>query len=343
LVIAGPNRETAQLESSKVFAKDFMARHGVPTARYRVASSLEEARSILLSGKFGDEDTSVVIKADGLAGGKGVVVAKSRSEALAAVDDLMHGQLIASEATNRIVLEEALTGPEASLLLFSDGRDYALMPAARDHKRIGEGDTGPNTGGMGAITSAEVLDPLTLQRTISEIVEPTLAGAIADGIPFRGILFIGLMLTSDGPRVLEYNVRFGDPEAQAILARFESDMYDTFNAVAQGSLGSAKIKWLDQSSACVVLATRGYPSQPETGAIISGIEVADQIELVEVFHAGTSRDAKGRWITAGGRVLGVTAVGETLDLALDRCYGAVDKISWDGMYYRRDIGTFKTS
>src|ERR1044071_5374990 len=233
LAIAGASRAAARLEWSKAFAKDFMAHHHVPTARYRIATSVSEAQRILDSGEFGNEDASVVIKADGLAAGKGVIVARSRSEASSAVNVLMEGRLVEAAAAKRIVIEEALEGREASLLLFADGRDYALMPAARDHKRVGENDTGPNTGGMGAITDSSVLDEETLGRVVREVVEPTLEGARAEGFPFRGILFIGLMLTMDGPRVLEYNVRFGDPEAQAILVRLQTDLIDVFEAVVR--------------------------------------------------------------------------------------------------------------
>jgi phosphoribosylamine--glycine ligase len=340
LFIAGARRDAARLESSKAFAKDFMARHHIPTAHYRVADSVIDAQRILAKGEFGEEDSSVVIKADGLAAGKGVIVARSRSEASSAINVLMEGRLVGAEAARRIVIEEALSGPEASLLLFADGRDYALMPLARDHKRVGENDTGPNTGGMGAITDASVLDEETLNRVEREVVAPTLEGARSEGFPFRGILFIGLMLTEEGPRVLEYNVRFGDPEAQAILVRLQTDLVDVFDAVAHGSLSRVSVRWSDESSACVVLASRGYPARPETGARIEGLERAAQHEGVEIFHAGTSRSSSGDWQTAGGRVLGVTATAQTLELALSRCYRAVNDIHWDGMQYRRDIGKF---
>jgi phosphoribosylamine--glycine ligase len=340
LTIAGASRAAARLESSKAFAKDFMARYRVPTAHYKIANSVSDAHRILAGGEFGGEEASIVVKADGLAAGKGVVVARSRSEASSAVNVLMEGRLVGAEAAKRIVIEEALDGREASLLLFADGRDYALMPAARDHKRVGENDTGPNTGGMGAITDPSVLDAETLSRVVREVVEPTLEGARAEGFPFRGILFVGLMLTSEGPRVLEYNVRFGDPEAQAILVRSQSDLVEVFEAVARGGLGRVPVGWSNEASACVVLAARGYPSRPETGAGIDGLERVAQDESVRVFHAGTSRSPSGGWLTSGGRVLGVTAAAETLDSALRRCYDAIDDIHWDGMQYRRDIGKF---
>ncbi|HEX8097512.1 MAG TPA: phosphoribosylamine--glycine ligase, partial [Pyrinomonadaceae bacterium] len=338
LLIAGPTRAAARLESSKAFAKDFMSRHKIPTARYRIADSASAALEVLRSGEFGASDSSVVVKADGLAAGKGVIVARSLAEAEAAVNDLMGRGSAGAEAARRVVLEETLEGPEASLLLFSDGRDYALMPAARDHKRVGEGDAGPNTGGMGAFTDASVLDEATLARAEREIVLPTLEGAHWEGIPFRGVLFIGLMLTLDGPRVLEYNVRFGDPETQAILVRLKSDLVSIFEAVARGGLKSVPVEWGEESSACVVLAARGYPARPETGARIEGLERAARHAGVQIFHAGTARSPEGDWLTAGGRVLGVTATGAMLEEALRRCYDAAGEIRWEGMHYRRDIG-----
>jgi phosphoribosylamine---glycine ligase len=341
LAVAGPTREAARLESSKAFAKEFMLRHNVPTARHRVAASFKEARDILQSGEFGGESSQVVVKADGLAAGKGVVVARTRGEAEQAVAEMMEGGRVGGEAARRVVLEEALTGREASLLLWTDGRDYVLMPPARDHKRVGEGDTGPNTGGMGAITAPDVLDDETLRRAVREIVEPTLAGARADGLDFRGVLFVGLMLTSDGPRVLEYNVRFGDPEAQAILVRLRSGLAEIFDAVARGRLSELKVEWSEEASACVVLAARGYPEKPETGARILGLEEAARGNPVQIFHAGTARADDGSYLTAGGRVLGLTATGATLDEALARCYESASHVGWDGMHYRRDIGSFR--
>ena len=341
-VVAGPGQSAARLESSKAFAKEFMLRHGVPTARHRVVASVGEARAVLRGGEFGAADSAVVVKADGLAAGKGVVVARTHEEAESAVVEMMEGGRVGGEAARLVVIEEALEGPEASLLLWTDGRDFVLMPPARDHKRVGEGDTGPNTGGMGAITAPGVLDEETLRRAVVEVVEPTLAGARAEGLDFRGVLFVGLMLTADGPRVLEYNVRFGDPEAQAILVRLRSDVNEIFDAVARGRLGELKVEWSEEASACVVLAARGYPERPETGAHIVGLEEAARLEGVRVFHAGTSRADDGSFLTAGGRVLGVTATGETLARALARCYEAAARIRWDGCHYRRDIGKFSS-
>jgi len=250
----------------------------------------------------------------------------------------LRGGAVGPEAARRIVIEEVLSGREVSLLLFTDGKDVRLMPAARDHKRVGDGDTGPNTGGMGSITDASVLDDATRDRIVRRIVEPTLQGCRDEGLPFRGILFIGLMLTPSGPQVLEYNVRFGDPETQAILVRLKSELSQILLAISEGRLGEIDIDWSHDSSACVVLASRGYPAKPETGALIQGLDRAEKHDGIAVFHAATSRNESGEWLTAGGRVLGVTATGENLDLALTRCYEAAAHIRWDGLHYRRDIG-----
>ena len=338
LPIVGPSSAAARLEGSKIFAKEFMARHRVPTAAFKTAESPSAAIAHLNSGEFGSAESPVVIKADGLAAGKGVVVARDRAEAESAIEDLMVHHAAGKEAAARIVIEEALVGREASVLLFADGRDYALMPAARDHKRIGENDTGPNTGGMGSITDSSVLDESLLQRVVTEIVEPTLTGAQQEGFPFKGILFLGLMLTKDGPKLLEYNVRFGDPETQAILVRLKTDLASIFDAMRTGTLGQLKVDWSGGASACVVAANRGYPGKYESGAEIEGLETVAENSQVQVFHAGTSRAPNGRFIATGGRVLGVTAAFGDLPSALDLCYGALGKINWPGMQFRRDIG-----
>jgi phosphoribosylamine--glycine ligase len=338
LPIVGPTSAAARLEGSKIFAKEFMARHGVPTAAFRTAESPSDAVAHLSSGAFGSAESPVVIKADGLAAGKGVVVATDRAEAERAIEDLMVHHAAGKDAARRIVIEEALAGPEASVLLFADGRDYELMPAARDHKRIGENDTGPNTGGMGTITDASVLDESLLQRVVKEIVEPTLAGAQREGFPFKGILFLGLMLTKDGPKLLEYNVRFGDPETQAILVRLKTDLAEIFEAMQRGTLANVKVEWTGGASACVVAANRGYPGKYESGAEIEGLEAVAENTQVQVFHAGTSRAPNGRFIATGGRVLGVTAAAANLPSSLDLCYDALTKIHWEGMQFRRDIG-----
>jgi phosphoribosylamine--glycine ligase len=337
LRIVGPSRSGSRLEGSKIFAKDFMTRHQIPTAAYRVAESPEQAIELVRSGAFGAAESPVVIKADGLAAGKGVVVAANRSEAEKAIEDLMVHHVAGRDAAERILIEEALIGTEASLLVFADGRDYAVMPAARDHKRIGENDTGPNTGGMGTITDASVLNKSVEERVLREVVEPTLAGARDEGFPFKGVLFLGLMLTEDGPKVLEYNVRFGDPETQAILVRLKTDVVSIFESIHNGTLGSLDVSWSAGSSACIVAANKGYPGKYELGGVIEGLDQVDQ-DLVQVFHAGTSRGPDGRFTATGGRVLGVTAAAEHLSTALSRCYDSLGKIHWPGMQFRRDIG-----
>jgi phosphoribosylamine---glycine ligase len=337
LRVIGPTRKAAQLESSKAFAKDFMARHDIPTARYAVAGSTALAVSILESGDLGGPETPVVVKADGLAAGKGVVVARDRSEAILACGDLE--TTVGAAASEKIVLEECLVGKEISLLLFASGDDFAMMPATRDHKRIGDGDTGPNTGGMGAITDPSLLSAEKTADIVRRIVEPTLRGCIRDGFPFRGILFIGLMITAEGPKVLEYNVRFGDPETQAILVRLETDLAVICEAMlGTSALSSLDIRWKPGSSACVVLAAEGYPAKPRTGDRISGLDAAAARDIVSIFHAGTAEDDRGEFVTSGGRVLGVTATGPDLTTALAHAYAAVSEISWPGVQYRKDIG-----
>lgn len=336
LPIVGPSALASQLEGSKAFAKDFMARHGIPTAHYRVASSPEDAIRIVRSGEFGSAETPLVIKADGLAAGKGVVVAESSSVAEKAIDDLMIKNSAGAGAARRLVVEEMLRGPELSILAFTDGRDYALMPPTRDHKRIGEGDTGPNTGGMGTIADDTLLSSTELV-TVKDIVERTLDGAIKDGITFKGILFLGLMLTKDGPKLLEYNVRFGDPETQAILVRLETDLAVIFDAIRTQTLGSLTLKWKIGSSACVVAANGGYPGKYESGSIIQGLDRVKD-DKVHVFHAGTVRSSEGSFLATGGRVLGITSYGASTLECLEHCYAALAKISWPGMQFRRDIG-----
>jgi phosphoribosylamine--glycine ligase len=341
LRIMGPNRAASRLEASKSFAKEFMRRHSIPTADYVIANSLSEGIDALNSGRFGTADSPVVIKADGLAAGKGVIVASSRAAGEKAVRDLTAGAIVDAAAAEQFLIEEALTGTEVSVLVFSDGVNYAVMPAARDHKRVGDDDTGPNTGGMGAITDSSVIDEKTLKHIIKAIVEPTLKGAMKEGFPFKGILFVGLMLTNDGPKVLEYNVRFGDPETQAILIRLKSDLFQIFDAIVAGTIDGRNVKWAAGSSACVVLASGGYPGKYQTGAHIAGLKEFVDSDTLQVFHAGTSRNESGGYVTAGGRVLGVTAAEPTLERALARCYDSIENINWADMHYRRDIGRFK--
>ncbi len=350
LKIIGASKGAARLEASKGFAKEFMKRHGVPTANYVIAGSAAEAIAKLESGHFGDPESPVVVKADGLAAGKGVVVAADRAEAVDAIMSLE--ATVGAAAVKKIVLEECLFGREVSLIMFADGEDFALMPPTRDHKRIGEGDTGPNTGGMGTITDDGLLTQDQVNEVVDTMIRPTLLGCIEEGFRFRGILFLGLMMTPNGPKLLEYNVRFGDPETQSILVRLETDLVEICESMLDGTLGQIEIEWTPGNSATVVLAAEGYPQSPRKGDAISGLAKASVIPGVTIFHAGTALAAEGQaaaagdrtssgsaaFVTTGGRVLGVTAVAETLQESLDMAYSAVEKISWDGMRYRRDIG-----
>jgi phosphoribosylamine---glycine ligase len=332
LKIVGVSGKAAQLEASKAFAKDFMARHNIPTAKYETAGTTGEAKQILNGNFFGDTNAPVVVKADGLAAGKGVVVAQNRTEAENAIDELE--SIVGKEAVRQIVLEECLIGREVSLLAFADGESFALMPPVRDHKRIGENDTGANTGGMGTVSDRDLLSAEQTRKIVEEIIKPTLEGCAKEGFSFCGILFLGLMMTTGGAKVLEYNVRFGDPETQVILALLETDLVEICDAMLARSLDKLRIDWQKGSAACVVLASKGYPAKAETGDVISGLDKAKTL----IFHAGTSKNENGDFITAGGRVLGVTATAANLDEALKRAYAAVGEINWNGMQYRRDIG-----
>ena len=334
LKIVGASRRAAQLESSKAFAKDFMEKYEIPTAKYKNAFSTREAKEILENGFFGGENAKTVVKADGLAAGKGVVVANDRAEAFRAIDELEN--LAGKSAAGKIVLEECLEGREVSLIMFADGKNFALMPPVRDHKRIGEGDTGANTGGMGTVSDDRLLSETETEKIVEQIIKPTLRGCENEGFPFRGILFLGLMLTADGAQVLEYNVRFGDPETQVILIRLKTDLVEICEAMLNENLENLEIQWRKGSAACVVLASKGYPARAETGDVINGLN--DVSEEVVIFHAGTSKNSEGKFVTAGGRVLGVTATAENLENALEKSYRAVEKINWRGMQFRKDIG-----
>ncbi len=336
LRMIGPNREATQLEASKVFGKEFMIRNRIPTAKFVSAHSSFFAVMELESGNLGPPDVPIVVKADGLAAGKGVVMAGNRAEAIAAINEM--STLVGSAAADKIVLEECLVGKEVSLLMFADGEDFALMPPTRDHKRIGEGDTGANTGGMGTITDEALLTADEMQIIIDTIIRPTLHGCVREGMPFRGVLFLGLMMTAGGPMLLEYNVRFGDPETQSILIRLETDLFDICEAMINGNLASLRIEWRAGNSACVVLASKGYPAKPRIGDAISGLEAAGSQPSTVVFHAGTATDSSGHITTNGGRVLGVTSVGNDLNEALSNAYAASDMISFEGKQFRRDIG-----
>ena len=336
VAVFGPSRAAAKLEGSKVFAKEFMTRHDIPTPRYRVADNAEDALKAVTGGWF---SFPVVVKAEGLAAGKGVIIAEDEAQARRAIGDLLIDRKL-GEAGARLVIEECLAGRELSYLVFSDGKDYVSMPVAQDHKRAFDHDRGPNTGGMGAFSTPGLLDGPLERRIISEVVEPTLDAARAEGFPFRGVLYCGLMITGDGPKTLEYNVRFGDPETQAILRRLDSDFAEIALAVAQGRLSNARPRWSNETTTCVVIASAGYPGSYSTGKPITGIDEAERVDGVVVFHSGTKLDAGGEIETAGGRVLGVTARAATLEEAAARAYEAVGRIRFDGMRFRRDIGRY---
>jgi phosphoribosylamine--glycine ligase len=334
----GPSQAAARLEGSKVFAKEFMARHNIPTARYRVVENAEDALKAATSGYF---SFPVVVKAEGLAAGKGVIIAEDQAQARQAIEDLLVERKL-GEAGARLVIEECLVGRELSYLVFSDGKDFAPMPVAQDHKRAFDNDRGPNTGGMGAFSTPGLLDAELERRIIREVVEPTLEAARAEGFPFSGVLYCGLMLTDDGPKTLEYNVRFGDPETQAILRRLDSDFAEVALAVARGELSRVNPQWSGGATTCVVMASAGYPAHARsyaTGKTIAGIDEAERLDEVVVFHAGTKLNANGEVETAGGRVLGVTARVATLEEATANAYEAVARIRFEGMQFRRDIGS----
>jgi phosphoribosylamine--glycine ligase len=329
----GPAAAAARLESSKVFSKEFMARHRIPTATFSVHESADSAFARLGSSEM---RYPVVVKADGLAAGKGVVVARDTAEARDAVQRMQVGREFGA-AGDRIVLEEFLHGAEASYIVFTDGETIVPAVAARDHKAAYDGDTGPNTGGMGAYSIDTILDPGLERSVLDTIVQPTISGMRDEGTPFRGMLYTGLMLTPDGPKVLEFNVRMGDPEGQAILPRMESDFAALCSSMCDGSLRSYTAKWKRDAAVCVVLASGGYPGSYPKGKVISGLVMAEEDPRVTVFHAGTKRDGDAI-LTDGGRVLGVTAVDADISAAIIAAYEAVNKIQFEGMQYRRDIG-----
>src|SRR5215813_7160761 len=332
VAVFGPSRAAARLEGSKVFAKEFMTRHNIPTARYRVVDSAEDALKAVTCGYF---SFPVVVKAEGLAAGKGVIIAEDEAQARQAIEDLLIDRKL-GEAGARLVIEECLAGRELSYLVFSDGKDYSSMPVAQDHKRAFDNDCGPNTGGMGAFSTPGLLDARLERRIIGEVVGPTLDAARKEGFPFSGVLYFGLIITAEGPKTLEYNVRFGDPETQAILRRLDSDFAEIALAVAQGRLSRVKPRWSEEAATCVVMASAGYPGNYSTGKTITGIDEAERLPSVVVFHAGTKLSADGEIETAGGRVLGVTARAATLEDATARACEALTEIEFDGMRFRRD-------
>jgi phosphoribosylamine---glycine ligase len=329
--VFGPTRAAAMLETSKGFAKQFLQRHNIPTPNYAVCASAGEAAKAVEVFH-----PPIVVKADGLAAGKGVIICPSRNFAVEAAEGLFSGSLL-GEAERQVVIEEFLQGDEISYLCLSDGGHVTPLAVSQDHKRVGEGDTGPNTGGMGVYSTDSILDPAMADWILHHIAEPTIRGMSQEGAPFTGVLYCGLMITARGPQVLEFNVRFGDPEAQAILVRLESDLVDALEACVDGRLAETTLHWTPGASACVVASSGGYPGIYKTGFPITGLAAADQVPGVQVFHAGTAH-VGGQWLTAGGRVLGVTAAAEALDQALARAYQALAEIHFDGIYFRRDIG-----
>ncbi|HXV60768.1 MAG TPA: phosphoribosylamine--glycine ligase [Vicinamibacteria bacterium] len=335
LPVFGPNRAAAELEGSKTFAKDFLRRHDIPTARYRSVNSREEAQSVIGDGEFG---FPLVIKADGLAAGKGVTIVESPEEARAFLDKRI-GERHPGSAGSKLVIEEFLEGDEVSFFALSDGHNVLPLVAAQDFKRARDEDKGPNTGGMGAICPATIFHAETLKGIVRDIVHPTISGLAADGRKYQGILYCGLMVTADGPKVLEFNVRLGDPEAQAILPRLKSDLVPLLQEVANGRLGQHRIEWTREPAVTVVLASGGYPGSYQTGFPIEGLE-NENVENgrdTYVFHAGTKKEG-GSLVTSGGRVLAVTALGGNLKAAIERAYESVDKIRFEGRHFRSDIG-----
>jgi phosphoribosylamine--glycine ligase len=326
----GPTQSAAQLESSKSFAKEFLQRHHIPTAPFAICDSIEQVRDAL--SHF---HTPIVVKADGLAAGKGVVIAKSKEEAASVAAEMLSGKMV-GEAGARVVLEECLKGDELSFLVFSDGERVVPLVAAQDHKRVGDGDTGPNTGGMGAYSTRDIVDDQMRDWLVHHIARPVVAGMKAEGSEFKGVLYCGLMMTARGPMVLEFNCRFGDPETQPILMRLESDLVDALQASIEGRVSEGDFKWSQDASVCVVMASGGYPGTFEMGKRIDGIEEANAVAGVKVFHAGTSK-RDGAYYTSGGRVLGVTARAGDLESAVARAYEACGKISFAGAHYRKDI------
>jgi phosphoribosylamine---glycine ligase len=331
----GPTKAAAQLEASKSFAKEFLQRHRIPTASYAICDSIDEVRSALTHFHL-----PVVVKADGLAAGKGVVIAASKEEAAGVAAEMFSGKMV-GEAGLRVVLEECLTGDELSFLVLSDGERVAPLVAAQDHKRMGDGDTGPNTGGMGAYSAQSIIDDKMRDWLVHHIARPVVEGMKAEGTEYKGVLYCGLMMTARGPMVLEFNCRFGDPETQPILMRLESDLVDALEASIAGRVSEGDFKWSQDAAVCVVMASGGYPGTYEVGKKITGLDEAGAIDGVKVFHAGTSKRDR-EFYTAGGRVLGVSARAPELETAMQRAYQACEKIHFDGAQYRKDIASRAT-
>ncbi len=332
--IVGPSAAASRLEGSKIFAKEFMKRHKVPTAAYLPCNSVTEALAAVRRAELG---YPLVIKADGLAAGKGVVIAKDQRQAESTVERMMIHRVF-GKAGERLLMEEYLTGQEVSFLVFSDGEHFLPMVPSQDHKTVFDNDQGPNTGGMGAYSTDGILSLEQQRKILQSIVEPTIRGMAAEGTPYRGILYVGLMLTSQGIKVLEFNARMGDPETQPVLFRLENDLVGVLQAISEQTLDSVQLQWDRACSICVVMASGGYPGKFQKGRLIQGIAEADALEQVKVFHAGT-RLKDGQFITAGGRVLGVTAKAVDLPAAIARVYQALKKVQFEQMHYRSDIGS----
>ena len=331
LDIFGPTKAAARLEGSKSFSKDLMVKYGIPTAVYRTFTDRDAAVAYIR-----EQGAPIVVKADGLAAGKGVVVATNVEEAVAAVDEIMVGGIFGA-AGAQVVIEEFMAGEEASFFAFTDGRNVLPLASAQDHKRIFDNDEGPNTGGMGAYSPAPVVTEDLHRQIVETIVRPTIDGMAREGSPYSGILYVGLMIADGKPRVVEYNARFGDPEAQPLLARMKSDIVPVLQACARGELEQTSLEWHDKAAVCVVMASGGYPGPFEKGFPIGGLDEAAKIEDLFVFHAGTA-EKDGRIVNSGGRVLGVTALGDTVADAIERAYRGADLIEWQGAQFRRDIG-----
>ena len=331
LRIFGPDRRGAELEASKAFTKRLLVEAGVPTAEYGEFTEAAPARAMARKLGF-----PVVVKADGLAAGKGVVICANEAEADEAIDGMLEGGAF-GEAGNRVVVEEFLVGEEASFMAITDGLTSLPLASSQDHKAVFDGDRGPNTGGMGAYSPAPCVTPEVHAEIMKRVIEPTVRTLAARGIDYRGVLYAGIMLTAKGPKVLEYNVRFGDPECQALLMRLRSSILDLFDAAIDRRLADLHLDWEEGTSVCVVMAAEGYPGEIRKGDVIEGIDEANSLPGVQVFHAGTTRDSEGRWLTAGGRVLGVCAVGPSVADATAKAYAGVDHIHWKGAHCRRDI------
>src|SRR6266853_2806103 len=328
--VFGPSKAAAQLESSKSFAKEFLQRHHIPTAHFAICNSIDDVHEALPHFH-----ARVVVKADGLAAGKGVVICKTKEESASAAAEMFSGKTLGG-AGRRVVLEECLTGDELSFLVLSDGERVAPLVAAQDHKRIGDGDTGPNTGGMGAYSTAAIIDDKMRDWLVNHMARPVVEGMKAEGAEYKGLLYCGVMMTARGPMGLEFNCRFGDPETQPILLRLESDLVEALEASIEGRVSEGDFRWSRDASVCVAISSGGYPGTFEVGKKILGLEDAAKVAGVKVFHAGTTRH-DGAFFTAGGRVLGVTARASDLKTAVDRVYAAASKIGFEGAYYRKDI------